>query len=104
MSIDTTFYQDLKVEDRFRMQKALGITPDQMSYAARELVAWLMGTGGVEITEGVEALANDIRRHYRPSAGEPTCSCGADPCPYRYKARRNPSVGWRGPDGEIHRI
>ena len=35
---------------------------------------------------------------------EPTCSCGRVPCPYAYKAARNPTAGWRGPDGVVHRI
>lgn len=32
------------------------------------------------------------------------CTCGQEPCPYADKAARNPTIGWRGPDGVVHRL
>jgi hypothetical protein len=52
-----------------------------------------------------DLTAAELRELERSRAElEARCTCGQSPCPYAHKAARNPTSGWCGPDGVVHRL
>ena len=47
-------------------------------------------------------MRNSVVRETK--SADARCECGEHPCPYAGKAARNPTSGWRGPDGVVHRL